>query len=308
MVAARRRFEARPVTGRLLLASLLLLAATLPLSEPKAVGLEEAVHIPHLGEEGRRAFARFLFAADHRAFAIAPGGSWAWQGEETSAKQAGEKALQACEARSGGRCALYAVDDAVVFDRNAWPSLWGPYGSRSDAAQAVTGTAVGQRFPDLLVRTPKGRPTALSAFRGQVVLLHFWGSWCAPCGREMPDLARLHRSLGERGDIRVVLLQVREPYDTSRRWLERLGLSLPLYDSGAGTGTRLPLAGGGGIEDREVAALFPSTYVIDGNGIVLYGRRGAARDWLEYLPFLEHAARHTARGGLAVRGEPAGEG
>lgn len=41
-------------------------------------------------------------------------------------------------------------------------------------------------FPD-----PEGRPQALSQWRGQIVVLNFWASWCAPCREEMPDFAEL---------------------------------------------------------------------------------------------------------------------
>ena len=260
-----------------------------------AIDFEEANRIPHVNERGQEAFKQFLFAGGHRAFAIAPGGAWAWSAESGSGNEAADVALKQCRSNSRQRCVLYAVDDEVVFDRETWPTLWSPYQSRDAASRAPVGIDLGQRFPDLSFNTAEGRPVTLADLRDKVVVLHFWGSWCPPCRKELPNLQRLHDALAGRQDITIVLLQIREPFQQSNALIERLGLALRLHDSGVMSeqDTRLTLAGGGSIEDRKIARLFPSTYVLDGNGIVVYKHLGAARDWMEYLPFLDHTAEHT---------------
>ncbi|MDD5250433.1 MAG: TlpA disulfide reductase family protein [Rhodocyclaceae bacterium] len=182
----------------------------------------------------------------------------------------------------------YAADERVVFDARRWARLWGPYPDPAAAARATVGIARGQRFFDLALRDRAGRALKLSDLRGKVVVLHFWGSWCPPCRREMPDLQALARSLGGRQDIRLVLLQVREDFVTAGRWARQQGLALPLYDSGADGGARgaLPLADGGAIKDRELARAFPSTYVLDRRGVVVFGHTGPLADWPAYRPFL----------------------
>jgi hypothetical protein len=94
----------------------------------------------------------------------------------------------------------------------------------------------------------------------------------------------------------MILLQVREPFDEAQSWAEDHGFAgLPLYDSGS-TGsddTNLVLGDGQRIEDRNIARVFPSSYVLDRNGIVLFSNFGPVDDWLEYLPFFVHAARHS---------------
>ncbi|MEJ1297509.1 MAG: hypothetical protein RPU64_03020 [Candidatus Sedimenticola sp. (ex Thyasira tokunagai)] len=52
----------------------------------------------------------------------------------------------------------------------------------------------------------------------------------------------------------------------------------------------LSLADGSTITDRQLAAAFPTNYIIDGNGVILFKQRGPVADWLELLPFLLHAA------------------
>ena len=47
---------------------------------------------------------------------------------------------------------------------------------------------------DFTLPDPSGRPVTLSSFRGQVVLLDFWATWCEPCLEELPDLVRFHEA------------------------------------------------------------------------------------------------------------------
>jgi peroxiredoxin len=56
-----------------------------------------------------------------------------------------------------------------------------------------------QPAPDFSLPDVHGRPLSLSSFRGQVVLLDFWATWCEPCQEELPDLKSLHLRHKDRG-------------------------------------------------------------------------------------------------------------
>jgi thiol-disulfide isomerase/thioredoxin len=56
----------------------------------------------------------------------------------------------------------------------------------------------------LPITTLDGKEVRLSDFRGRVVLLNFWATWCPPCVREMPSLDRLHAELGQDVDVLAV--------------------------------------------------------------------------------------------------------
>ncbi len=193
---------------------------------------------------------------------------------------------------------MYAADDAIVFDAETWPTLWGPYPRGADAAEAPTGAAVGERFFDIAYQDGSGAGRSLAESRGKIVFVHFWGSWCPPCLRELPALQKLQQQLDATipDQVVMILLQVREPFDEAQSWAEDHGFAdLPLYDSGS-TGsddTGLALGDGERIEDRNIARVFPSSYVLDRNGVVLFSNFGPVEDWLEYLPFFAHAARHS---------------
>lgn len=261
---------------------------------------ESAESIPHVSNKAREDFLQqYQYAGKNRAFAIAPGGAWAWRSDEQTPYDAEQMALQGCRSHTQQKCVLYAVNDQVVFDREQWPTLWGPYADSEAASTAELGTAVGHRFYDLSWKDKTGKKVSLSSLKGKIVLLHFWGSWCPPCLREFPSLKNLHAEINPRltSEIEMVMLQLREPFDESRMWVEQYGFSeLPIYDSGVKDSetTTLDLADGSTVPDRSVARVFPSTYVLDRRGIVIFSHHGPVTDWLEYLPFIKHAVSETA--------------
>lgn len=266
-----------------------------------AADLHDAGAIPHIGTKARDSYYQLFLNADgHRAFAIAPGGAWAWTSDKDSAEEAEQAALTECAKRTRQRCMVYAVDDRVTFSREQWSRLWGPYATAEQAARAQVGTGLGQRFPNLAFTTPHGETRSVERLRGKLVLLHFWGSWCPPCARELPSLYGFYRILRERlpSDVSVVLLQMREPVEQARNWLAKQGIdSLPLFDSGSrgAQDQSLTTASNEKIPDRDIARVFPASYVIDRNGVVVFAHRGPVSDWTEYLTFFEDAARRTVR-------------
>lgn len=252
---------------------------------------------PHLGKPGLDDYRAYQSAHSHRAFAVAPGGAWGWKEDAATSEEAEAAALAACQANTAQKCVAYGLDGRVVFDAKAWPRLWGPYADATAAARAPVGRKPGERFFDLAFSDAEGRKLSVAALAGKVAVLHFWGSWCGPCRREMPDLQKLFESLRGRRDIVFVLLQVREKFADSHRWVEEQKLRLPLHDSGASgeADPLLRLAGGGSLRDRDIAASFPTTTVIDKRGIVVFSHVGPVADWSQYRDFLLDAAARSGR-------------
>ena len=255
-----------------------------------------AAPLPPVSDAGQNDYREYLEAPDHRAFAVAPGGAWGWRGGMPSASTAEAEALAACKAQARARCQLYAADGKVVFDAAAWAMAWRPYATAKDAAASV-GRAPGQRLPNVAFTDGTGKRLNVAAFRGKVLVLHFWGTWCPPCRREMPELQRLQAAMADRRDVAFVLLQVREPYAVARRWAQAQGLQLPLFDSGSAgeDDAFLRLAGGGKLADREIARSFPTTYVIDKRGLVIFSQVGPLAAWPAYEGLLRDAADRSGR-------------
>ena len=54
------------------------------------------------------------------------------------------------------------------------------------------GLEIGDKAPEIALPSPEGKTVTLSSFKSKLVLIDFWGTWCAPCVKEQPELARLY--------------------------------------------------------------------------------------------------------------------
>ncbi len=95
------------------------------------------------------------------------------------------------------------------------------------SAGAGAETLFSRTFPDT-----SGREQALSQWRGQVLVVNFWATWCPPCIREMPDLQKIADDYRERG-VQVIGLGVDNP-DAIRAFQSQYGLRLPILVAGYG--------------------------------------------------------------------------
>lgn len=124
-------------------------------------------------------------------------------------------------------------------------------------ALPATATGQGTKAPGLALKDLRGRKLRLGDYRGKVVLLNFWATWCPPCRAEMPDLVRMQREYRGRG-LRVV--GVTYPPQTAaevRRFVRELKVNYPVA-----LGTKETRALFGGSET------LPVTVVIDRGGNV----------------------------------------
>lgn len=85
-------------------------------------------------------------------------------------------------------------------------------------------------LPDVAFADGEGKPLKLSDWKGRVVLINLWATWCAPCRKEMPDLAKLQRELGS-DQFEVVAISVdRKGAEASSSFLKETGAdALRLY-------------------------------------------------------------------------------
>lgn len=125
---------------------------------------------------------------------------------------------------------------------------------------------VGDRAPDFrAVRLPGGRPASLADYRGQVILLNIWATWCQPCRVEMPSMERLWRKLQGTG-FRVVAVSIdKEDSTVVNAFVKELGLTFDILHDQPGT-----------IQERYQTTGVPESFVIDRDGLIVKKVIGAS--------------------------------
>lgn len=104
--------------------------------------------------------------------------------------------------------------------------LAGLVGSVAYQASLERRAAPGRPAPVFSLETLDGPPVELEAFRGRVVFLNFWASWCGPCRDEAPALQRFHETYGEQ--VVQIGVNYREAEDHARPFVETFGLTFPI--------------------------------------------------------------------------------
>ena len=101
------------------------------------------------------------------------------------------------------------------------------FGSRPSNLQGPAGMA-GQTAPVFALQDDRGRPVSLAQYRGRVVVMNLWASWCPPCRAEMPDLQRLSQTFAGRG-LAIVGVNEGESADRARAFARALHIAFPIW-------------------------------------------------------------------------------
>lgn len=107
--------------------------------------------------------------------------------------------------------------------------------------------------PDFSAIGTKGDSVVLSNYRGKIVLLNYWGVWCGPCMREMPDFVELQAELVDKIQF-IGISTIPENTDKVIAFSEKIGVNYPLI-----------------IDDDEIRKIYPptawpSTYILSEEG------------------------------------------
>lgn len=120
--------------------------------------------------------------------------------------------------------------------------------------------------PDFTLPGVTDSEIKLSNYRGKIVLLNFWATFCVPCRLEMPSLQALSKKY-QHQDVEIIAISVDRGREKSvRKWIKKNNLDFPIALEGQSTG-----------DDYEVSAL-PVTFIIGKQG-QLIGRILGEREW-----------------------------
>lgn len=140
--------------------------------------------------------------------------------------------------------------------------LLGWMGPGSAAPLPLAAVAQGQEAPPIQAKALDGTPVDLARWRGQVVLVDFWATWCEPCRLSLPRYEALQRKLGDQG-LRTVTISVDEEVETLKRFVAALQLTLPVVHDPEGQHA-----------GRYQPPKMPTAYLVGRDGKIAYVRQG----------------------------------
>jgi peroxiredoxin len=125
--------------------------------------------------------------------------------------------------------------------------------------------SIGEAAPDVVLKDESGATVKLSDYKGKVVFLNFWATWCLPCVKEMPEMQAMNIAFKDR-KFQMLAVSVDLNWEKVNSFYKQYGLDLPTY-----------LDPGHQVSNTFKVYKFPETFIIDSNGYVVKHRIGEER-------------------------------
>lgn len=126
-----------------------------------------------------------------------------------------------------------------------------------------TALMIGDRAPDIRSTTIDGKAINLSQFQGKLVLLDFWGSWCHPCRKANPELAKLYNEYHDtlHSNFEIVSVAIDDDTTVLRQAIKADGLIWPYQ-------IMEPKSGGPATRDYKISTI-PTSYLINNEQMII---------------------------------------
>lgn len=133
-------------------------------------------------------------------------------------------------------------------------AVWAIYQGNSSEPQRIGAIETGTIAPEFTAVNSAGEQVKLSDYRGKVVMINFWASWCTPCVREMPMINQIAQTYQE--DVQTLFVNVGEAKGTIREFMNKQQFDFPVIIDVTGKVSGL----------YRITGL-PATMIIDQEGI-----------------------------------------
>lgn len=162
------------------------------------------------------------------------------------------------------RVTIFVIGYALVW--TVAVNIWEKYEKgTAQAEDAAVGLKIGQQAPDFELKMLDGQSVKLSDYRGKTVMLNFWATWCPPCRAEMPHMQQYYMENEKEGvvilGVNVTSTEISVPVVES--WLKEWGITFPIV-----------LDEHGEVIKTYRVNSYPSTFVIDANGVIRHKHPG----------------------------------
>lgn len=131
---------------------------------------------------------------------------------------------------------------------------------KSNEKSTSTASASTPASFDLSLMDEDGNTLSLEDFRGKVIFLNMWATWCPPCIAEMPNINKLYNEMGH--EVAFVMVALDEDFETAKAFNERKGYNLPIYALRSNRPAMYQ------------SSTVPTTYVINAKGQLVLTHKG----------------------------------
>lgn len=131
---------------------------------------------------------------------------------------------------------------------------------QKEARKIQKSLAAGTKFPDFQEKDLKGKPLSIANYKGKVVLVDFWATWCGPCVAELPNVLKAYEAHHAKG-FEIIGISLDQDEKKLKDFIETKKMTWPQFFDGKGWENKL--AGKYGVNS------IPATYLLDGEGKII---------------------------------------
>ena len=141
---------------------------------------------------------------------------------------------------------------------------------QEDAQKIQNGMVAGTQFPDFAEKDLDGKPLSVANYKGKLVMVDFWATWCGPCVGELPNVQKIYEKYHAKG-FEIIGVSLDKDKDKLTAFIKEKNMAWPQYFDGQGWQNKLAVQYG--VES------IPATFLLDKNGkIIAKDLRGEALD------------------------------
>jgi peroxiredoxin len=130
-----------------------------------------------------------------------------------------------------------------------------------EAAKKIQQTlVVGTKFPDFEEKDLDGKPLSVSNYKGKILLIDFWATWCAPCVFELPNVIKAYEKYHDKG-LEIVGISLDDSEPKLRSFLKDKNMTWPQYFDGSRWKNKLA--------QKYGVQGIPATFLLDGDGKII---------------------------------------
>lgn len=126
----------------------------------------------------------------------------------------------------------------------------------------AAGLEVGKKAPAWILKAPDGKDVKSTEFKGKVIVLNFWATWCGPCVKEIPDFIEIQNELGEKG-VTFVGVSLDASPSPVKKYVKRTAVNYPVVMGDSDV-----------VKDYGNFNAIPHTFVIDKEGVIRLSKSG----------------------------------